>query len=190
MVALNFQTNDAAMRINHGRFRVNGCCGYVPIPASLVDGESKPPPPSLFSVRVLSGSCLPKPRGRVRGECVNPCVRVSLYDISPLGGKEIVTHHTTKIVDGNGFFPIWNQEKFRFRAENPDVAVLVLAVWDKFVGKSDDFIASASVPIDCLREGYRSVKLFGGNGARNGAFECASLLIEVKKTAREIVPKW
>jgi hypothetical protein len=41
--------------------------------------------------------------------------------------------------------------------------------------------AFASNPISCLRIGLRSVKLCDGTNTRSGAFDFASLLIEVKK---------
>eukprot|EP00555_Chaetoceros_dichaeta_P001968 CAMPEP_0198248382 /NCGR_PEP_ID=MMETSP1447-20131203/139_1 /TAXON_ID=420782 /ORGANISM="Chaetoceros dichaeta, Strain CCMP1751" /LENGTH=69 /DNA_ID=CAMNT_0043932733 /DNA_START=1 /DNA_END=206 /DNA_ORIENTATION=- len=66
---------------------------------------------------------------------------------------------------------------FKFKVQNPDVAMLQLTVWDK--GVTGDFIASSSIPVSCIREGYRGVKLFDENHTRSGPFECASLLIDV-----------
>jgi hypothetical protein len=65
LVALNFQTDDSAMSINDGRFRENGCCGYVhqlPIVSPSTGREM------LLQVKVLSGSVLPKPYGEAVGE--------------------------------------------------------------------------------------------------------------------------
>ena len=66
-MALNFQTDDSAMTINDGRFRENGCCGYVHKPPSdypQISTSRK----ILLQIKVLSGSVLPKPYGEAVGE--------------------------------------------------------------------------------------------------------------------------
>mmetsp|Transcript_41951 Transcript_41951/g.64597 ORF Transcript_41951/g.64597 Transcript_41951/m.64597 type:complete len:257 (-) Transcript_41951:74-844(-) len=181
LVALNFQTNDAALRLNDGRFRENGGCGYVLKPTGLMQMQSpnRPTTPQKLSVRILSGSCLPKPKEEKKSECIDPYVRVSVYDVK--NEKEVSTAFQTSVVYNNGFFPIWNEDKFTFSIENSHVAMLELSIYDKDVASADDLVASASIPISCLRLGLRSVKLFDAKNTRSGAFDFASLLIEVKK---------
>jgi len=191
LVALNFQTPDPSLRINDGRFRENGGCGYVLKPEYLLQEESPlqhSPRPASVTIRVLSGSCFPKPYGQVRGECIDPYVKVALFDVTENNEKSIMRKETTNFVDSNGFFPIWNSNKFSFSVQNQNVAMLQLTVWDKDTGKPDDFIASAAIPISCLRKGYRSVKLFDCHNTRSGAFGLASLLIEIniERTTLEI----
>uniref|UniRef100_A0A7S4S4M8 Phosphoinositide phospholipase C n=1 Tax=Ditylum brightwellii TaxID=49249 RepID=A0A7S4S4M8_9STRA len=180
MVALNFQTPDSPLRINDGRFRENGGCGYILKPCTLTTkDEFLKPVSSRLSIKVLNGSCLPKPKGQRRGECIDPYVKLSLYDEQE--GKEVCTNYTTSFVVDNGFFPIWNKDKYTFDVCNAAVAILQLTVWDKDgLHSKDDFIASASIPISCMRQGIRSVRLFDSNNTRSGAFDFASLLIEVK----------
>jgi len=190
MIALNFQTNDFATRLNDGRFRENGGCGYVLKPSSCNSKNPSPPLPIFVSIRILSGYCLPKPYGAKRGGIVNPYVKVVLYDITSGGGLEKISNFSTKEVHGNGFFPIWNQGMEKFRVDNSDIAMLQLTVWDKDVKKIDRFIASSSIPISCLREGYRNVKLYDGNFSRNCAFERASLLIEVEIEKQRTIGMW
>ena len=67
LVALNFQTDDSAMTINDGRFRENGCCGYVHKPPS-VSPQFNTGCKMLLQIKVLSGSALPKPYGEAMGE--------------------------------------------------------------------------------------------------------------------------
>ncbi len=189
LVALNIQTPDTSRRLNDGRFRQNGNCGYVLKPDILRLRDEPRPSPLTLSIKILCGTCLPKCKGDKRGECINPYVIISVHDIPIDGGKENVMVHTTPHVSKNGFNPIWHQEHpFRFKIENPDVAMLQFSVWDKDVAYADNFIASSSIPLSCVREGYRAVHLFDANNKRNGAFECASLLVEVKfkKKAEEI----
>lgn len=189
LMALNFQTCDAARRLNDGRFRQNGNCGYVLKPPSLNDSVTLEP--IKLSIRVLCGTCLPKPKGAKKGECIDPYVQVSLYDIPRNGGREIVTNYSTHHVHKNGFNPIWVQDSsFKFKVLNPDVAILQFTVWAKDAMTASDFIGSSSVPISCIREGYRSVRLFDSNNKQNGAFVRASLLVEVKMKQGEKIVMW
>jgi len=178
MVALNFQTQDAMLRLNDGRFRENGNCGYVLKPPSLMlKGDFNPESrPVRLTVRVLSASCLPKPRGQRVGDCIDPYVKVSVFDVKK-EEKETITSYPTSTAQANGFFPIWGQEKFAYTVENWAVAILQLTVYDK---SKDEFIASSSIPVSCLRRGIRSVKLYDATNTRSGAFDFASLLVDVK----------
>lgn len=179
MVALNFQTQDVFLKLNDGRFRENGNCGYVLKPSSLMvrDSSSQRVRGSKLTVRVLSGHCLPKPSGEKVGDCIDPYVRVTVYDVNS-DEKETVIQYATNSVPGNGYFPIWGQEKFSFTVENWAVAMLQVAVYDK--QKGDEFIASSSIPISCLRRGIRCVKLYDATNTRSGAFDFASLLLDIK----------
>lgn len=178
MTALNFQTPDAYLRLNDGRFRENGNCGYVLKPSSLMLKDSSPETKASvrLSIRVLSGSCLPKSKGQRNGDCIDPYVKVAVFDVKN-EEKETVTSYPTSVVQANGFFPIWGQEKFAFLVEDWAVAMLQVTVYDK---AKDEFIASSSIPISCLRKGIRSVKLFDATNTRSGAFDFASLLLDVK----------
>ena len=194
LVALNLQTPDAMRRLHDGRFRQNGDCGYVLKPPTLrSNGIPISPDPMTISIKVLCASCLPKEKGDKKGEIIDPYVHVSVYDVSPMTGRESVMGEYTHHVQKNGFNPIWVQEApFRFKVENPDVAMLQFTVWDRDVGLvNDDFIASASIPFSCVREGYRSVHLFDANNKRNGAHECAALLVEVEiKRKTQKIAMW
>ncbi len=190
LVSLNFQTNDTALLLNDGRFRENGGCGYVLKPASLLELQTptRDPPKSMkLSIRVLSGSCLPKPKDKRGDKCIDPYVRVSVFDVKN-GVKEDSSTYQTGVVYNNGFFPIWNEDEFKFTVESWASAMLQLTIYDKEVPpSSDEFVATAAIPISCLRQGLRSVKLNDLTNTRSGAFDFASLLIEVKKSWGEAV---
>jgi len=180
--ALNIQHPDYALSLNDGRFRVNGSCGYVLKPPLHIKAvPTAPVSPWTVLVKVLSGTCLPKPRGDKKAKCIDPFVKVCLYDIPMAGGNEIITSFSTGIVTGNGYFPIFNHDFFIFRVENPVVSMLSFSVHDK----DDECLASASIPIDCLRVGYRSVRLFDSINERWGPYSCASLLVEIEIRKRE-----
>lgn len=193
LVALNFQTPDPPLKLNDGRFRENGNCGYVLKPSTLMmkDDFSSSSMPVKLSIRILSGSCLPKPKGTRAGDFIHPYVKVFCYDIKN-EEKETCTTFQTGTVPYNGYTPIWvnaGKDKFDFIIESGAVAMLHLEVYSKGdIGQSDEFIADSAIPISCLRQGYRNVQLFDSNNTRSGPFDFASLLIEVKlrKVAGEI----
>lgn len=184
LVSMNFQTSDAGLLLNDGRFRENGGCGYVPKPASVLslqEPKREARQPMRLSIRILSGSCLPKPKEKRGDKCIDPYIKVSVFDVKN-GFKEETSTFQTGVVYNNGFFPIWNEEAFAFSLESWASAMLQLTVFDKEVApSSDEFVATAAVPISCLRQGLRSVKLFDSTNSRSGAFDFASLLIDVKK---------
>lgn len=191
MAALNVQTGDKYRLLNDGRFRENGDCGYVLKPQSLLSSKLAVNPMTL-QIRVLSGCCLPKVKGDRNGEIINPYVSVSVYDIPTNGGKEIITYAYTHTVNRNGYNPIWAQEGyFTFKILNTDIAMLQFSLWDKDVTSSDRLLASSSIPITCVREGFRSVHLFDEHYKRNGEFECSSLLVEAKLRGKmEEIKMW
>jgi phosphatidylinositol phospholipase C, delta len=190
LVALNFQTHDTALILNDGRFRQNGNCGYVLKPPSVraskeKTGSGDTSPKLNLTIRVLSGNCLPKPKGEKDGETIDPYVTVSVYDIQGGGSsgkrEELETStYSTAAVDNNGFCPVWNDAGKTFAVYNPDVAMVMFEVLDDdLVG--DDRIATASIPISCLRKGYRSIQLYRPHSnSRSGAFQYATLLVEIQ----------
>jgi len=208
LVALNFQTVDPPLLLNDGRFRENGGCGYVLKSTKLIDLQEitnqynrETRLPTKLSIRVLSGSCLPKPNDAKTGDCINPYVKISVYDVKN-GNKETTETYFTEYVANNGFFPIWNGEEFSFQIENYETAMLQMSVFDK--GNTianaahtpvlgDELIASSSIPISCLRKGLRSVKLFDTSNTRSGAFNFSSLLVDIKikkiRAAHDVEPK-
>jgi len=190
MVALNIQTPDGHMRINDGRFRVNGNCGYVLKPPLEFPKDASTEGPLTLSVRVICGSCLPKPKGDKKGEIINPYVQVCCYDVHMGQGKEIHLSESTNPTYLNGFNPPFQSRNstHNFKIHSQNVAMLQFTVLDK---GSEVLIASASIPVTCIREGYRSVKLFDSNNIRTGVFESASLLVRVKiKRKTQEVKMW
>ena len=71
MVALNYQTSDMPMFINHGMFLQNGSCGYVLKPDYMLDPKKTPSPATNITVHIIGGSQLPKAIGVSNGRGVN-----------------------------------------------------------------------------------------------------------------------
>lgn len=90
LVALNYQTNDSNMTLNDGRFQANGGCGYVLRPRSTFPGESGAAREITLKIKVLSGSCLPKPSGESVGEGEHPILHTLTFHVSPLQPHSII----------------------------------------------------------------------------------------------------
>jgi phosphatidylinositol phospholipase C delta len=179
LVALNFQTPDTPLLLNDGRFRENGNCGYVLKPEAIMGGPEEPS--KTVKIKILSGHCLPKPSGNKYGETIDPLVKVELHDVKRSKGKEeyINASHLTSVVDDNGFCPVWNDKGKVFHVENPAVAMFQFSLLDKdLVG--DDKVACATIPVSCLRQGWRSIQLYDHRNTRTGAFRFATLLVEIE----------
>ena len=184
IVAMNQQVCDAFVLVNDGRFRANGSCGYVLKPTSMIQGKGRlrnQPillPPSKWQFKILSGYNLPKTRKKAFAGCINPRVRITLYD----GGSTDQIVYLSKTVKKNGLNPVWDEtDGITFRdIQNPESAIVMFSVWDFSGEGNEEFIAAAAVPISCMRQGYRSVPLFDVNHMRCGAHAFTSLFIHAK----------
>ena len=190
LVALNYQTKDTAMHHNMGMFRNNGKCGYVLkpnylLPSGMNDMNAKSSA-ILLTVTVISASSLPNldttsaiqlpnPGTMLlkQREIIDPFVQLTVTGVS-------IDHeqHKTRVIDNNGFNPIWNETK-TFKITNPDVAILTIEVFDSDLTTSE-FIAFSSAPVSCIRQGLRCCQLTDANGKREGDFQYASLLVHIK----------
>lgn len=75
IVALNYQTPGVSMRLNDGKFRDNGGCGYLLKPSCLRTGkafhpESGPFPPGQITLSVQVGGGRGGGCGEARGICL------------------------------------------------------------------------------------------------------------------------
>ena len=64
----------------------------------------------------------------------------------------------TKTVNDNGFNPYWD-DTFDFQIVNPDLALLRFVVYDVDIFGDSNFIGQYTVPVKCIRSGYRSIPL-------------------------------
>jgi phosphatidylinositol phospholipase C delta len=256
LVALNFQTCDAPLVLNDGKFRQNLGRGYILKPPSIM-GEApkdklepvaekqpaaKPPPsppsyepdtldrvmesaeqvicghgslpravshtytfirntslsvkeridsshpqiepvfPVRVKIRVLSGSCLPKPNGAKTGETIDPYVTITVHDVKKEEGgtrSYVSSTHSTATINDNGFCPVWNEKKAKeFNVSSPGVAMVQFSLKESDVAL-DDKVGEAAIPINCLRKGYRSIQLYDLNNTRSGAFSFATILVHI-----------
>jgi hypothetical protein len=127
-------------------------------------------------VTVISGFFLPKPKNQLKGEIVDPFVKIEV--ITPgeeLGGPSSSESFKTANVEDNGFNPVWyDLSKMSGTkpapmfvcskmVQNIEPCFLVFTIRDKDLG-SDDFLACGVVPINCIKEGYRIINLYDHTG--------------------------
>ncbi|XP_074860060.1 1-phosphatidylinositol 4,5-bisphosphate phosphodiesterase eta-1 [Carettochelys insculpta] len=184
MVALNYQSDGRMMQLNQAKFRVNGNCGYVLKPQQMCKGTFNPysgdplpaNPKKQLILKVISGQQLPKPPDSVlgdRGEIIDPFVEVEIIGLPVDCCKD-----QTRVVDDNGFNPVW-EETLTFTIHMPEIALVRFLVWDHDpIGR--DFVGQRTVAFSSLVPGYRHVYLEG--------LTEASIFVHI--TINEIYGKW
>ncbi|XP_061915967.1 1-phosphatidylinositol 4,5-bisphosphate phosphodiesterase eta-1 isoform X3 [Entelurus aequoreus] len=165
LVALNYQTEGRMMQLNRSKFMVNGGSGYVLKPPPMCKGTFNPfsddplpaYPKKQLLLKVISGQQLPKPPDSMlgdRGEIIDPFVEVEIIGLPVDCCKE-----QTRVVDDNGFNPVW-EETLSFTLHMAEVALVRFLVWDHDpIGR--DFIGQRTVAFSSLMPGYRHVYLEG-----------------------------
>nr|XP_006123543.1 1-phosphatidylinositol 4,5-bisphosphate phosphodiesterase eta-1 isoform X1 [Pelodiscus sinensis]XP_014429301.1 1-phosphatidylinositol 4,5-bisphosphate phosphodiesterase eta-1 isoform X1 [Pelodiscus sinensis]XP_025040650.1 1-phosphatidylinositol 4,5-bisphosphate phosphodiesterase eta-1 isoform X1 [Pelodiscus sinensis]XP_025040651.1 1-phosphatidylinositol 4,5-bisphosphate phosphodiesterase eta-1 isoform X1 [Pelodiscus sinensis] len=165
LVALNYQSDGRMMQVNQAKFRMNGNCGYVLKPQQMCKGTFNPycgdplpaNPKKQLILKVISGQQLPKPPDSVlgdRGEIIDPFVEVEVIGLPVDCCKD-----QTRVVDDNGFNPVW-EETLTFTIHMPEIALVRFLVWDHDpIGR--DFVGQRTVAFSSLVPGYRHVYLEG-----------------------------
>ncbi|XP_051933391.1 1-phosphatidylinositol 4,5-bisphosphate phosphodiesterase eta-1 isoform X3 [Hippocampus zosterae] len=165
LVALNYQTEGRMMQLNRAKFMVNGGSGYVLKPPPMCKGTFNPfsddplpaCPKKQLVLKIISGQHLPKPPDSMlgdRGEIIDPFVEVEIIGLPIDCCKE-----QTRVVDDNGFNPVW-EETLSFTLHMAEVALVRFLVWDHDpIGR--DFIGQRTVAFNSLMPGYRHVYLEG-----------------------------
>ncbi|XP_023555251.1 1-phosphatidylinositol 4,5-bisphosphate phosphodiesterase eta-2 isoform X2 [Octodon degus] len=165
MVALNYQSEGRMLQLNRAKFSANGDCGYVLKPPCMCQGffnpNSEDPLPGQLkkqlALRIISGQQLPKPRDSMlgdRGEIIDPFVEVEVIGLPVDCSKE-----QTRVVDDNGFNPMW-EETLVFTVHMPEIALVRFLVWDHDpIGR--DFIGQRTLAFSSMMPGYRHVYLEG-----------------------------
>uniref|UniRef100_A0A8C0EVS9 Phosphoinositide phospholipase C n=1 Tax=Bubo bubo TaxID=30461 RepID=A0A8C0EVS9_BUBBB len=184
LVALNYQSEGRVMQLNEAKFRVNGNCGYVLKPQQMCKGTFNPysadplpaSPKKQLILKIISGQQLPKPPDSMlgdRGEIIDPFVEVEMIGLPVDCCKD-----QTRVVDDNGFNPVW-EETLTFTIHMPEIALVRFLVWDHDpIGR--DFVGQRTLAFSSLVPGYRHVYLEGMTEA--------SIFVHI--TINEIYGKW
>ncbi|XP_028391934.1 1-phosphatidylinositol 4,5-bisphosphate phosphodiesterase gamma-1-like [Dendronephthya gigantea] len=172
MCALNYQTSDRPMQLNHGRFMDNGGCGYVLKPDCTRLENFDPYQPSMLegvkavtvNLTIIAGRHLPK----IARGITSPFVEVEI-----IGAYYDTYKYKSKTQADNGLNPIYN-ETIEFDVICPPMAYIRFAVYDEDMFGDPNFVAQAVFPFKSLKLGYRSVPL---KNAYNEDLELSSLLV-------------
>lgn len=162
MVTLNFQTEDLAMSLNEALFQDNGGCGYVLKPKFLREPAllfntknlNEMPNKKLFMIRIISAQNLPRTdKENLIKDISDPFVKINIYGVPSDCAEE-----KTKVIDNNGFNPLWN-ENFEFRINCPELAFVKFTVYDHDTANRNDFIGEYSIRFENISPGYRHIRL-------------------------------
>ncbi|CAB0038593.1 unnamed protein product [Trichogramma brassicae] len=178
MVALNYQTGDKAMQLNHAKFRDNGGCGYLLKPSFMFHQDYDPyDKNSLVGVetwKITIGLIGARHLHRANRGTASPFVQVEVLGADYDSGVKL----QARTVADNGFNPMWT-ESCEFLVYNPYLAMIRFVVQDEDMFGDSDFIGQATYPVRCMRTGYRSVSL---RNNYSEYLELASLLVHVEIT--------
>ncbi|KAG8437471.1 hypothetical protein GDO86_008246 [Hymenochirus boettgeri] len=172
MVALNYQTPDRYMHINYSMFSYNGQCGYILQPECMREDSYDPSDcrrhlQMVLTIKILGARHLPKPG---RG------IACPFVEVEVCGGEYDNYKFRTSVVNDNGLNPIWSSvpQQPEFQIHEPELAFLRFAVYEEDMFSDPNFLAQCTIPVKCLRTGYRSVPLTNGYSEN---LELASLLV-------------
>uniref|UniRef100_A0A914ELS7 Phosphoinositide phospholipase C n=1 Tax=Acrobeloides nanus TaxID=290746 RepID=A0A914ELS7_9BILA len=173
-VAMNVQTFDEATDLVNALFRINGNCGYVLKPKSLLEGQN---PNQLIhekvrmrlKVTVICGQYLPNPK--LDNDIIDPYVVIQMF-----GLPSDMKLFKTQAINNNGFNPVWN-ETFTFELKCPELAILRMTVIDYDMTSRDDFVGEFSVPVTSIRQGYSLIRLRIGPERQED--DAASILVKI-----------
>ncbi|XP_028163423.1 1-phosphatidylinositol 4,5-bisphosphate phosphodiesterase epsilon-1-like, partial [Ostrinia furnacalis] len=174
LVALNYQTEDAAMAVNAAMFESNGCVGFVRKPPVMwdpkhiayrrfnpIDKEFDGIHAAHLTLAVISGQYV----AENVYSFYNAFVEVEVLGV-PADCRKI----RTKVARRNALNPIWN-ETFNFKINFPELAFVRFEVYD---ADTNYMLSQRVIPLQCLRPGYRHVRL---RSPTNQPLNMASLLI-------------
>ncbi|XP_061697409.1 1-phosphatidylinositol 4,5-bisphosphate phosphodiesterase eta-2a [Syngnathoides biaculeatus] len=165
LVALNYQSEGRVLQLNRAKFYSNGNCGFILKPRCMCEGAFNPnledPLPGQMKkqlvLKIISGQQLPKPKDSMlgdRGEIIDPFVEVEI-----IGLPVDCTKEQTRVVDDNGFNPMW-EETLVFTVHMPELTLVRFLVWDHDpIGQ--DFIGQRTIAFNSMMPGYRHVYLEG-----------------------------
>ncbi|UJR09704.1 hypothetical protein I4U23_013933 [Adineta vaga] len=166
MVALNYQNEDDMIALCYGKFLDNGGCGYILKPNYLLDAQDTEfnpwdiemnfDYPQTLTITIISGQFLPRSNLK-SSDIPDPFVRLSTHGMHC---DEYV--RKTKVVNNNGFNPVWN-ENFQFRIKFPQMCLIYFSIMDYDVLTNNDRLAYFCSPITMIQEGYRHIHLRANN---------------------------
>lgn len=194
MAALNWQTFDLGLQLNHAMFQGGKDeSGYVLKPAELRDIQVQPYNSAIaegkkersvvtFSIDVISAQQLMRPANLSVNKSMDPYVEVEVFHANDKREKKEVgaglTHELdsplkfqTDTIRENGFNPIFTNGQFKFKVttKHPELvfvkwSVKLASYGESYNSKDGAAIASYTAKLKNLKQGYRTVPLHNHAG--------------------------
>lgn len=157
-----------------------------------------------FSVEIISAQRLPRPRHHNPDLGMNPYIEFEMYsaeekarglargeggtDASARDGSSGIgspLRKRTKIAEGNGFDPVFNQPiTMTVETKYPSLIFVRWTVWNSPDGRNlssnSTMLATFTAKLSSLQQGYRHLPLFNAYGER---YRDAKLFVKIKKEA-------
>jgi len=181
---------------------------HLPITDTLTDNslakEKKGMKFVKFSVQIISAQRLPRPRNHNPELGMNPYIEFEMYsaedrtrgiakgeggtDASARDGSSGLGHplrKRTKIVEGNGFDPSFDQlVTMTVETKYPSLIFVRWTVWNSPDGRNlssnSTMLATFTAKLSSLQQGYRHLPLFNAYGER---YRDAKLFVKIRKEA-------
>jgi len=153
-----------------------------------------------FSVEIISAQQLPRPRGLPLDAPLNPYVEVEMFhaedkapgiacgeggmdasDRAGLSGIGSPHRRRTKIIQGNGYDPIFNESlTMSCETKYPSLVFIRWSVWNSVDGRNlgNAPLGRFTAKLSSLEQGYRHLPLVDANGDE---YLCCSLFCKIKK---------
>ena len=173
------------------------------LPAAVESKQKKGKKLAKFTVEIISAQRLPRPRHANTVGGMNPYVEFEMYsaddkargnargeggtDASARDGSSGIgspLRKRTKIVEGNGFDPIYNQQiTMSVETKFPSLIFVRWTVWHSPSGKgsaNNILLATYTAKLSSLQQGYRHLPLFNPQGEQ---YRDAKLFVRIQKEA-------
>ncbi|CBX98797.1 similar to 1-phosphatidylinositol-4,5-bisphosphate phosphodiesterase 1 [Plenodomus lingam JN3] len=208
MAALNWQTYDLGQQLNEAMFAGgDDRTGYVLKPAALrleaqtpALGHRKAPKKQVkFTVKIISAQQLPRPRGLGQEANINPYVEFEMYcaedmgaNATGFGGQDASARNghsgignplrkRTRIVEGNGYNPVFGNEiDMTVTTRYPSLVFVRWTVWNSLDARTTNHapLATFTAKLDSVQQGFRHLPLFDSNGEQ---YLFSTLFCKIKK---------
>jgi len=208
MAALNWQTYDLGQQLNEAMFAGGADrTGYVLKPAALrlesqapVSEHRKAPKKQVkFTVKIISAQQLPRPRGLGQEASINPYVEFEMYcaedmgaNATGFGGQDASARNghsgignplrkRTRIVEGNGYNPVFGNEiDMTVTTRYSSLVFVRWTVWNSLDARTTNHapLATFTAKLDSIQQGYRHLPLFDSNGEQ---YLFSTLFCKIKK---------
>lgn len=174
------------------------------LPEAADSKEKKGKKRVKFAVEIISAQRLPRPRGQSTVGGMNPYVEFEMYsaddkargnatgqggtDASARDGSSGIgspLRKRTKVIEGNGFDPIYNQPiSMSVETKFPSLIFVRWTVWHSpqasGAASNNVLLATYTAKLGSLQQGYRHLPLFNPQGEQ---YRDAKLFVKIRKEA-------